>query len=318
MFAPGLKSTADGDFAVTKKISAVDQPLIPKDQTCCLIGKAGPLLPTKAASCVVQISGCFATEEERQEYIEEVSESCGFNMLTVTAPMQQFVYIGASEQEPAQQLEIVNRILNNTKAEWAEQQDAEKETIKRIKARTKDATGLEQDMNADLLQKQQFTNQHISAIADRHKQFAKDEQKNLRTTKRFSALGAIPNQSFAAISIARDPYEVINGHDIVQDWAVCVWKTFSNSTDAHAYLSDTLQHEMKEFESYIVPMYKEIFLEHTRGNLECQDVHRFDVQTQMYSRQDETLLNKIKDIPVDENGRMIKDAEPQPKAINAK
>ena len=128
-----FKSTMNGDFEKTPKLSTKQFSLIDKNQQFCLVGRAGPNLCTRAHTVCLQIVGCFATENERNLYIDDVSASGGFNMMTEKAEMNKFFYAGSSTLSPEDQLHKVNTILNNTKKEWEDVQTEDKAKIDQLR-----------------------------------------------------------------------------------------------------------------------------------------------------------------------------------------
>lgn len=301
----GFRSTLDGDYDITKKIGTSAVPLMLPDQMCCLVSKAGPELSTKASSVAIQIVGTFADTRERQLHIEEST----FNMLTFTANTGEPFFVGSRELPPQEQTEVVDRIVTNTETAFDARMEKEKGYIERKK------TG-DESIYEENVQQAKIENKYVQQVEDTIKSLnqsffmntKKNKETKKRTVRKFSPLSSIPGQVFAVVSILRDPMKELEPDAIEDEWAVCLWGCFPTYSEAEIYKSDTLQHERVKWDHYIIKMYKPIYLDFTRTKLSsAKNVFRYDVHSQMEAQQlyDESMIKDLKNIPRDENGRMI-------------
>lgn len=302
----GFRSTLDGDYEVTKKLGKTAVPLHLPDQTCCLVSKAGPELSTKASSVVIQIVGTFADLQERQQHIEEST----FNMLTFMADTCKPFFVGSRELSPEEQTAAVERIVQNTHIAYQKRIEKEKEHIK--KKREGDETIYEEAVQ-EAKQKNEYLQQVEDTIHDINQSFfhsvKQSKETKRRTVGKFSPMSVIPGQTFAVVSILRDELKELEFGQIEDEWAVALWGCFPTKTEAEIYKSDTLQHERTEWDHFIIPMYKPVYLDLTRSSLKsAKNVYRYDVHTQMEAQQqaDERMIKELKTIPRDEHGRMLK------------
>ena len=308
----GFRSTLDGDYEVTKKLGKTAVPLHLPDQTCCLVSKAGPELSTKASSVVIQIVGTFSDPQERQQHIEEST----FNMLTFMADTCKPFFVGSRELSPDEQTAAVERIVENTHIAYQNRIEKEREYIQ--KKRNGEETIYEEAVKEaqeknDLLQQVEDTIHDINQSFFHSVKQSKETKR--RTVSKFSPMSAIPGQAFAVVSILRDELKELEPDQIEDEWAVAVWGCFPTKTEAEIYKSDTLQHERPEWDHFIIPNYKPLYLDLTRTKLQsAKNVFRYDVHTQMEAQQqaDERMIEDLKTIPRDEHGRMIRETTETP------
>ena len=293
---------------MTKKLGKSAVPLHLPSQTCCLVSKAGPELSTKASSVVIQIVGTFADPKERQLHIEEST----FNMLTFMADTCKPFFVGSRELPPDEQTAAVERIVQNTHIAYQKRIQKEREYIQQ--KRDGEETVYEEAVK-EAQEKKEFLQQVEDTIHDINQNFfnsvKKCKETKRRTVGKFSPMSVIPGQAFAVVSILRDEQKELEPDQIEDEWAVAVWGCFPTKSEAEIYKSDTLQHERTEWDHFIVPMYKPLYLDLTRTKLQsAKNVFRFDVHTQIEAQQqaDERMIEELKTIPRDEHGRMIKES----------
>tara|TARA_B100001093_G_scaffold378570_1_gene363890 strand:- start:17368 stop:18516 length:1149 start_codon:yes stop_codon:yes gene_type:complete len=334
------QSTLDGDFEKTARLSNSLIPLENPLFNTAVIGVAGPEQPTKSCSCVIKITACLLDKD-----VSSFVESSTFQMAHMTTQMYRPFFIGDKQVSAELQLEKVKYIISQTERfydmvqqherEYRQQQLSKLDNAKNAgKAREVDQADQADQANVDNeVDKVDETTKQINtvintyfnyeikeevdkAIEKRHQIFKEQTEATLNLENKSKCVNLfkedcrIPGQNYACISVLNDPFKEVDANDIEREYVVIVWGAFNKSSDADAYQSDTLQHERPKYRHFVVPMHRLLILDHIRGTLaDTRSTFKYAVQTEKYQAElkNKSIIEKLKAIPVDKNGKIIKD-----------
>ena len=274
----GLSSTTNATcrFQRTSRIGDDYLPVPLPDQLICAIQLAAPSgMPTKASSCMFRIVGLFESKELLDMHVDPLKSKTNIFALPTAEPFS----FGAHKFETDEDYKAyIANVLKKFELNVVRKHEEFDQYVEKRKSNDPE---VRKALNEE--ERRVFAEQKTKSVAATEallagaKQFAEVIKPDIEAAKvvetvKLTQEHDVRGQKYAAISLVCDDDEVV-GTDAASlaagrpQWVMHVWAAFDDVKSANAYVSDTLQHEYRFLNHYVVDMYQ---------NLRCDAVYHKD------------------------------------------
>jgi hypothetical protein len=274
----GLSSTTNATcrFQRTARIGDDYLPVPLPDQLICAIQLAAPSnLPTKASSCMFRIVGLFESREQLEMHVEKLKSKTNIFALPTAEPFSFGTHVFETNEHYNA---YIANVLKKFELNVARKHQEFDEYVEKRKSNDPE---VRKALNEE--ERRAFKEQKTKSVAATEallagaKQFAEAIKPDIEAAKvvetvKLTQKHDVRGQKYAVISLVCDDDEVA-GVDAAllaagrPQWVMVVWAAFDDVKSANAYVSDTLQHEHRFLNHYIVDMY---------NNMRCDGIYHKD------------------------------------------
>lgn len=279
----GMSSTTNETcrFSKARQLGEEVLPIPLTDQPLATVSLAAPVnMPSKSAQCCFRVVGFFTNAEERDDHLEDLPRSNYYNVPAA----QPFTFGTKVFKTPEENLAFVDKVLLQWK-EFIVQKNVEFERY--VEDRQKKDAALEKKLTEEeqeTFRKRNQRDRETTKLLDESYKKLKKEGRKEKKMKRLKASHDVRGQTHAVVSLLYDRDE--EDEPVKSQWILVVWGGFPSEKEAVAYMSDTIQHERRYMNHFVVKMYEIIYpdLVTTKAlRRKTKGIFRFQEQQELWS-----------------------------------